>query len=64
MSADVSGFWEAPPAIGDQTPLVSGGAVLVMRLSPEEVETLLRRAPTLPEAVHDLLRVAAAVWNR
>ena len=49
-------MWEsaAPPL--DATPIESGGAVLVLRLSPDEVTGLLRRG-SLVDAIH--LAIAA-----
>jgi len=49
-------LWEptAPPS--DSTAIVRGGAVVVIRLSPDEVEQLHARGrATLVDAIHDML---------
>ena len=46
-------MWNPPPT--DQTPLETGGAVVIVRLTPAETTRLLAFAPTLHEAVHMLI---------
>jgi hypothetical protein len=51
-----SAMWEKPPR--DETPIETGGAVVVVRLSPAESAVLLAFAATLHEAVHMLVSAA------
>lgn len=60
MTSKQTAMWERPREV-DATPLETGGAVVTVRLSPDEVELLTPLAPTLTEAIHHALAAVAAV---
>ena len=51
-------LWQTGP-VPDNTPLEKGGAIVALRLSPDELAFLLREYPTAVEAIHDLIAKAA-----
>jgi hypothetical protein len=52
-SLDLFGTEAAADAVGhDATPIETGGAIVIVRLAPAEVDALRELAPTLVEGIH------------